>query len=351
MADGNQGDQQCSFGIKKIVDCKIDQTGKQLYKVKWEATWEPADSLSSCQHLIDEFWGFVNKAKTNEDIAQQHRKRMRLDPSAGQNGTVGLGPHHMLSEDSKDEVQRLIARTNATQPGSLMTPSDLLNTQQNQMGVPRTPTRAPQSPFAQNTRMPFSQSPGQFNQQQQQFGSPQTGFPNQSPMSSPSTRGKAPGFGKPASNIKSEQDESGKKAKCRVISSSQSNSSSSIVSSLKYLENFSNPYVRLVVLCKICSKEQTMTSAGNWKQHYFTHVSEEEKPHRCDICHKGFITAPHLKKHLKQHEKKVKKQKEDTAFENHANIVHQLQCEPIYQFQQQQQLRTDFLPPEFDSGI
>ena len=76
------------------------------------------------------------------------------------------------------------------------------------MGVPRTPTRAPQSPFSQNTRMPFSQSPGQFNQQQQQFGSPQTGFPNQSPMSSPSTRGKAPGFGKATSNVKSEQDDS-----------------------------------------------------------------------------------------------------------------------------------------------
>uniref|UniRef100_A0A7M5XN19 Uncharacterized protein n=1 Tax=Clytia hemisphaerica TaxID=252671 RepID=A0A7M5XN19_9CNID len=165
---------------------------------------------------------------------------MRLDPSAGQNGTVGLGPHHMLSEDSKDEVQRLIARTNATQPGSLMTPSDLLNTQQNQMGVPRTPTRAPQSPFAQNTRMPFSQSPGQFNQQQQQFGSPQTGFPNQSPMSSPSTRGKAPGFGKPASNIKSEQDESERKIKPRT-NMPQSTTSSSTVSSLKYVENFSNP--------------------------------------------------------------------------------------------------------------
>uniref|UniRef100_A0A7M6DRT2 Uncharacterized protein n=1 Tax=Clytia hemisphaerica TaxID=252671 RepID=A0A7M6DRT2_9CNID len=164
---------------------------------------------------------------------------MRLDPSAGQNGTVGLGPHHMLSEDSKDEVQRLIARTNATQPGSLMTPSDLLNTQQNQMGVPRTPTRAPQSPFAQNTRMPFSQSPGQFNQQQQQFGSPQTGFPNQSPMSSPSTRGKAPGFGKPASNIKSEQDESERKVKTRNTTP-QSSNSSFIVSSLNNVENFSS---------------------------------------------------------------------------------------------------------------
>ncbi|XP_066915825.1 uncharacterized protein [Clytia hemisphaerica] len=284
MADGNQGDQQCSFGIKKIVDCKIDQTGKQLYKVKWEATWEPADSLSSCQHLIDEFWGFVNKAKTNEDIAQQHRKRMRLDPSAGQNGTVGLGPHHMLSEDSKDEVQRLIARTNATQPGSLMTPSDLLNTQQNQMGVPRTPTRAPQSPFAQNTRMPFSQSPGQFNQQQQQFGSPQTGFPNQSPMSSPSTRGKAPGFGKPASNIKSEQDES------KTTTTTQKGGES------KILEAWTNPYVELQFLCRICKKPQAYKYRRNWRRHYESH--SEEKQYVCDICGTGYKANYLLKNHI-----------------------------------------------------
>ena len=37
----------------------------------------------------------------------------------------------MLSEDSKEEVHRLIARTNATQAGSsLITPSDVLNNQQ-----------------------------------------------------------------------------------------------------------------------------------------------------------------------------------------------------------------------------
>ncbi|XP_066915821.1 zinc finger protein sens-like isoform X7 [Clytia hemisphaerica] len=321
MADGNQGDQQCSFGIKKIVDCKIDQTGKQLYKVKWEATWEPADSLSSCQHLIDEFWGFVNKAKTNEDIAQQHRKRMRLDPSAGQNGTVGLGPHHMLSEDSKDEVQRLIARTNATQPGSLMTPSDLLNTQQNQMGVPRTPTRAPQSPFAQNTRMPFSQSPGQFNQQQQQFGSPQTGFPNQSPMSSPSTRGKAPGFGKPASNIKSEQDESFQTGGGTTTSKSKT----TYTASLKYIENFDNPYVKIILVCKVCNKEQSLKFAHNWKTHYLQHVSEDERPHKCNICNKGFITAPQLKKHMKQHDKKPKKEDVKPFQESHQQQFQRMQ--------------------------
>ena len=49
-----------------------------MYKVKWEPTWEPSENLSSCQHLIDEFWSFVNKAKSNEQTAQQHRKRVSL---------------------------------------------------------------------------------------------------------------------------------------------------------------------------------------------------------------------------------------------------------------------------------
>ena len=56
-----------------------------------------------------------------------------MDSNTQNNGITGFGPQHMLSEDSKDEVQRLIARTNATQPGNapnLMTPSDMLNTQQ-----------------------------------------------------------------------------------------------------------------------------------------------------------------------------------------------------------------------------
>lgn len=50
------------------------QGGKQMYKVKWEATWEPAENLTSCQHLIDEFWSFVNKAKSNEEISQQRKR-------------------------------------------------------------------------------------------------------------------------------------------------------------------------------------------------------------------------------------------------------------------------------------
>ena len=54
------------------------QSGKQLYKVKWEPTWEPAENLASCQHLIDEFWKFVNNAKSYESFISQERKRVSI---------------------------------------------------------------------------------------------------------------------------------------------------------------------------------------------------------------------------------------------------------------------------------
>lgn len=73
------------------------------------------------------------------------------------------------------------------------------------MGIPRTPTRAPQSPFSQNSRNPYAQSPNHFGQQQQQFGSPQQNFGSSSQMNSPSSRAKASGFGK-SSSVKSEDD-------------------------------------------------------------------------------------------------------------------------------------------------
>lgn len=49
-----------------------------MYKVKWEPTWEPFENLASCQHLIDEFWSFVNKAKSTEQASYQHRKRVSI---------------------------------------------------------------------------------------------------------------------------------------------------------------------------------------------------------------------------------------------------------------------------------
>ena len=80
-------------------------------------------------------------------------------------------------------------------------------------------------------------------------------------------------------------------------------SGSSGTSTLKYLENFTNPYVKVIVVCKICNKEQSLQYQRNWKPHYLTHVSDEEKPHKCVFCGKSFVTTTNLKTHLKTHKK------------------------------------------------
>ena len=74
-------------------------------------------------------------------------------------------------------------------------------------------------------------------------------------------------------------------------------------SSLKYLENFNSPYVKVIIVCKICNKEASK-SARNWKAHYLTHASNEEKPHKCPVCNQGFVQTNNLRAHMKKHMKK-----------------------------------------------
>ena len=65
-------DEDSSFGIRRVVDVKVEQ-GKQMYKVEWMSTWEPAETLSACQHLIDRFWSHVNNVKQQQQ--QQHQQQ------------------------------------------------------------------------------------------------------------------------------------------------------------------------------------------------------------------------------------------------------------------------------------
>jgi len=77
-------------------------------------------------------------------------------------------------------------------------------------------------------------------------------------------------------------------------------------SDVKYLEKFENPYVKIIIACKLCGKEQSLKYQFTWKRHYLTHT--ESKPFECEICKKSFIQQFQLKRHMKQHEKKLNKQ-------------------------------------------
>jgi len=68
---------------------------------------------------------------------------------------------------------------------------------------------------------------------------------------------------------------------------------------LKYIENFDNPYVKLVIVCKMCNKEASKFQR-NWKTHYMTHLGNDDKPHKCSVCNHGFVMPNALRKHMEK---------------------------------------------------
>ena len=254
-------EESSTFGVKKIVDCRIDACGVQQYKVVWEETWESAENLSSCQHLIDNFWSFVNIAKRNrqihdEQLATNKRVKLEVDP-----GSVGISMYK-LSEDGKEEIHKLIHRTQ--QEGGhhfLQSPSNVLESS----------TSAYQAT------------------QQQPFNNHNHNINNNSNNSSPATK------------TKTEPDVPKKATTPKPTGGNDLSKDN-----LKYLENFSNPYVKIILVCIKCNKELSMKFQSTWKRHYLTHVDDAEKPFKCEVCGKAFVQSTQLTSHMKRHAKEGK---------------------------------------------
>ena len=85
-------------------------------------------------------------------------------------------------------------------------------------------------------------------------------------------------------------------------------------SAKSYIMNFNDPYVRIVLVCKICSKEQHPERPQHWKRHYMTHSDESELPFRCDVCNKGFSRKDTMQKHAKTHVKTENEQMMPMSF-------------------------------------
>lgn len=239
------GDVPSSCGIKRIIDCKLNASGQQMYKVKWEPTWEPAENLVSCQRLVDEFWSYVNKVKINEEKATEHRKKFpRLERE--QTSFNNALDSYKLSSDSKEDIQRLIAQTNSTMvEANLMSPSNVL----------------------------------------------QASYQN--------------GFGQDL-----ELNKTNKISKTNILkvgTDTTPKSSTVGAASLKYIESFDNPYVKLIVACKICNKEQPLKNVHNWKVHYQIH--NDQKPYQCPQCPSAFKRADYLRSHVQSKHNGIKQGK------------------------------------------
>ena len=75
-------------------------------------------------------------------------------------------------------------------------------------------------------------------------------------------------------------------------------------SDLKHLENFSNPYVKIILACTVCNKEQSLKYQSTWKRHFLTHASDDNKPFQCTVCNKAFVQSTQLTSHMKRHMQK-----------------------------------------------
>lgn len=76
-----------------------------------------------------------------------------------------------------------------------------------------------------------------------------------------------------------------------------------------------------------------MKRTDTWKVHYFTHVSNENKPYKCPHCDQGFVQPAPLNKHIQK--KHGKKEPTQTSIQQQQNFG-SLPPQNFGQFAQQQ---------------
>ena len=274
--EATDGGAATSSRVKRIVDCKIEN-GQHYYKVKWRTTWEPAGNLATYQHLIDEFWSFVNNVKSKEEFVQQQRRKEVLEQHLNGNGATSTPPPpssctslERLSDDSKADVHRLIARTGATSPGSVIvcSPSESLRLHPQQQQP--LPSQRQHSTAAAHSPASSGEGNHAHHQHSSVHSSPES---NRNVWAADDLLGLTKIEGKlPPSMVKSSANTGATSSPGSGIPSGGISNSAS----LKYVENFSNPYVKLIIVCKICNREASRFQ-NNWKRHYLTHTRAEEK--------------------------------------------------------------------------
>jgi len=248
-----------TFGVRKVLDWKIIEGGRHMYKVEWHATWEPAEALATCQHLVDEFWAFVNKSKANEQVGtadqqQQEGSSMPLTLTSPDGSSDADANFRRICENNKADVNRLIQRTLMVSPeSSVHSTNDMFqySDDSSPLSIKRKREEPSRNAVNPNTVI-FEMKP----------------------------------YVKTEYKIPSIKTENG-----YIVEKPTSGDG------LRYIENFMSPYVDLKVVCKVCGKEQSLQHSRYWREHFKTH--NKEQAHKCEHCPKTFIKPCHLRRHIK----------------------------------------------------
>ena len=87
-----------------------------------------------------------------------------------------------------------------------------------------------------------------------------------------------------------------------------------------WLEQWQNPYVKLIIVCRLCNKEQKTMNTTVWRAHFLTH--SDVKPYNCEICHKGFVQTTAYKNHMKNNHANLDSMtKDNSRVVSHPSVV------------------------------
>ncbi|XP_065669867.1 uncharacterized protein LOC105850856 isoform X3 [Hydra vulgaris] len=312
--------------VKKVVDCK-NENGQQLYQVKWESSWETAESLAGCQSLINEFWDYVHNCRHAGGFSPKQNKKPKLEIKQDQStplkqepfspvhsshynfGYISLLNSSVLSTEKFPIGQELMGNV------FLSTPERIKIKKENQTDVAYPNFQQSNVSIIQqaNNKMSNIQQPNiqqsstkqsniqQFNIQQvtKTESSNESDYSFSSASSPLSNQNKGVGRGKGRGLQFGQALNHGTPNKqlnaATKLDEPGALSSSTLEGFVVSWEN-ENPHCRIVFLCRSCNKEMNYKLKGNWKAHFITHM--DVKPFQCEICNLSFAQKIQLIKHM-----------------------------------------------------
>ncbi|XP_065669868.1 zinc finger protein 846 isoform X4 [Hydra vulgaris] len=313
--------------VKKVVDCK-NENGQQLYQVKWESSWETAESLAGCQSLINEFWDYVHNCRHAGGFSPKQNKKPKLEIKQDQStplkqepfspvhsshynfGYISLLNSSVLSTEKFPIGQELMGNV------FLSTPERIKIKKENQTDVAYPNFQQSNVSIIQqaNNKMSNIQQPNiqqsstkqsniqQFNIQQvtKTESSNESDYSFSSASSPLSNQNKGVGRGKGRGLQFGQALNHGTPNKQLNAATKLDEPVSNTAKYYeKVIESWNHPHVKIILVCRVCNKEQKSTNPLTWKLHFLTH--SESKPYNCNVCGRGFVQTTAFKLHMKTH--------------------------------------------------
>lgn len=266
----------------KVIDYKL-VNGKKYYKIKWECSWELADNLQHCQELVEQFWEFVDRVKSDDERKSPAVYEESYNQVKNSNKTEVI--HVKLENDYDEEVnQPKIIREQYRTTNAILEDDKLMHHKNMNNNAKRKVSITPviKTPVVRQEDYIFSQEDKSTSCDELIVSAKKT-LKNHYLHSD--TRNAT------ASNVTSVLCE--KRSYDTMSNDSENSNHVEEIDQVRdeltedifepdpndKVFHWNNPYVRIAFRCRICSEEHLFSDKdGKWKTHFLIHIKGSEQP-------------------------------------------------------------------------